>query len=137
MQGIHSFMGWSHIPDVDSEATTTEDNPFAGSKVTAPGKVLVQMLTEDWLYQMLSKLNLTLVEGYSSRGSEACGLTKDVFSIVLYKSCYKCQKCCTKSACRGQTSKLLANLAEPGCRSESSSNPERGLHPALSDPTTI
>ena len=56
-------------------------------------------------------------------------------SIVLCKTCNKCQKCCLKSACRGETSKLLANLAGSGCRSESSSNPERGLHPPLSDPT--
>ena len=34
----------------------------------------------------------------------------------------------------GQTSKLLGNLAGSGCRSESSSNPERGLHPPLLDP---
>ena len=50
-------------------------------------------------------------------------------SIVLCKSCNKCQTCCNKSACRGPTSKLLANFW-----SESSSNPERGLHPPLSDP---
>ena len=55
-------------------------------------------------------------------------------SIVLCKSCNKCQTCCNKSACRGPTSKLLANLAGPRCRSESSSNPERGLHPPLPDP---
>ena len=30
--------------------------------------------------------------------------------IVLCQLCNKCQNCCTKSACRGQTSKLLANL---------------------------
>ena len=39
-----------------------------------------------------------------------------------------------KSACRGQTSKLLANLAGSGCQSENSSNPERVLLPPLSDP---
>ena len=55
-------------------------------------------------------------------------------SIVLCKACNKCQKCCLKSACKGQTSKLLANLAGSGCRSEGSSNLERGLHPPLSDP---
>ena len=55
-------------------------------------------------------------------------------SIVLCKTCNKCQKCCLKSACRGQTSKLLANLAGSGCWSEGGSNPERGLHPLLSDP---
>ena len=56
------------------------------------------------------------------------------YSIVLCKSCNKCQKCCLKSTCRVQTSQLLADLAESGCWSESSSNPERGLHSPLSDP---
>ena len=28
MQGIRFFMGWSHIPDIDSPATTSEDNPI-------------------------------------------------------------------------------------------------------------
>ena len=56
-------------------------------------------------------------------------------SIVLCKTCNKCQKCCLKSTCRGQTSKLLENLVGSGCRSESCSNPDRGLHPPLSDPT--
>ena len=51
-------------------------------------------------------------------------------SIVLCPTCNKCQKCCTKSAYRGQTSKFLAGS---GCRSESCSNPERGLPPPLSD----
>ena len=64
MQGIPSFMGWSHIPDIDSTATTSEDNPFAGPKTVAPGKVSVKMPTEEWLCRKLGKLNLTLVEGY-------------------------------------------------------------------------
>ena len=34
----------------------------------------------------------------------------------------------------GQSSKLLANLAGSGCRSESCSNSERGLHHPLLDP---
>ena len=55
-------------------------------------------------------------------------------SIVLCSTCNKCQECCLKSACRGQTSKLLANLAGSGCRSESSSNSKTRLHPSLSDP---
>ena len=54
--------------------------------------------------------------------------------MVLCSTCNKCRKCCLKSACRGQTSKLLANLAGSGCRSESCSNPEIGLHLPLSDP---
>ena len=36
-------------------------------------------------------------------------------SIILCKTCNKCQKWCLKSACRGETSKLLANLAGSGC----------------------
>ena len=66
MQGIRSFMGWSHIPEMDSAASTSDNNPFAGPKTVAPGKVLVKMPTEDWLCRKLDKLNLTLGEGYTS-----------------------------------------------------------------------
>ena len=79
VRGIRSFMDLSHIPDIDSVANTPEDNPFAGPNTPVPGKVSVQMSTEDWLCRKLAKLNLTLVEGYPSRGSEAGGLSKDVF----------------------------------------------------------
>ena len=56
-------------------------------------------------------------------------------SIVLCQSCYKCTKCCPQSSCRGQTSELLENLAGPRCRSKGGSNPQRRLHPPLSEPT--
>ena len=46
-----------------------------------------------------------------------------------------CPKCCSKSACRGQTLKFLEKFAGARCRSESGANFERGLHPPLSDPT--
>ena len=55
-------------------------------------------------------------------------------SIVLCQSCFKCTKCCPQSTCRGQTANFLENLAGPGCRSESGSNPPRGLHLPLSNP---
>ena len=55
-------------------------------------------------------------------------------SIALCPICDKCPSCCKKSACRGQTSKLLANLAGKRCRTENSSNIERGIHSPLSDP---
>ena len=45
-----------------------------------------------------------------------------------------CPKCCSKSACQGQTSKILGNMAGSRCRSQSGSNTERGLHPSLPDP---
>ena len=51
---------------MDAATSTTDDNPFAGPKVQAPGKVLVQMPTDDWLCKKLSKLHLTLVEIYPS-----------------------------------------------------------------------
>ena len=61
MRGIRSFMGWTHIPDMDSAAATSDDNPFAGPS------------------RKMGKLNLNLVEGYPSRSSEAGGLLKDQF----------------------------------------------------------
>ena len=78
MQGIRSFMGWSHIPELDNTTSTSDDNPFAGPKTVTTGKVSVKMPTEDWLCRKLAKLNLTLVEGYPSHGSEAGGLAKVV-----------------------------------------------------------
>ena len=66
--------------------------------------------------------------------SERCFLCR---SIVFCKTYNKCPTSCLKSTCRGQTSKLLANLAGSGCWSESSSNPQRGLHPPLSDPAEL
>ena len=58
MRGIRSFMGWTHVPDMDS-SNPSDDNPFAGPKTPAPSKISVQMPTEDWLCRKLSKLNLT------------------------------------------------------------------------------
>ena len=55
-------------------------------------------------------------------------------SVVLCSTSNKCHECCLKSACRGQTSKLLANLVGSGCRSKSNSNSKTRLHPSLSDP---
>ena len=54
-------------------------------------------------------------------------------STVCCPTCSKCPQCCTKSTCRGQTSKFLENLAKSRGRSEGSSNPERGLLPPLPD----
>ena len=79
MQGIRSYMGWSHIPEVDNTTATSDDNPFAGPKTVTPGKVSVRVPSEEWLCKKLGKLNLTIAEGYPSRGSEAGGLAKDIF----------------------------------------------------------
>ena len=58
-------------------------------------------------------------------------------SIVSCKYCNKCSQCCHKSACRGQIAEVLEKVVRSGCRSEGSSNPERGLHPPLPDPAKL
>ena len=55
------------IPDIDTTASTSDDNPFGGPQVQAPGKVSVPMPTDEWLCKKLSKLNLTLIDGHLSR----------------------------------------------------------------------
>ena len=72
-------MGWNHIPDTDSGATTSEDNPFAGSKLHTPGKTSVNLPTDEWLCRKMAKLNITLAQGYPTRTSEAAGLLRDQF----------------------------------------------------------
>ena len=49
MRGIRSYMDWTHIPDIDSSAATSGDNPFAISKLQTPGKVSVPLPTDEWL----------------------------------------------------------------------------------------
>ena len=53
--------------------------------VSCPSKVSVQMPTEEWLCKKLDKLNVTLLDGYPSRTSEAGGLLMDQF-VRLAKS---------------------------------------------------
>ena len=79
MKGIREYMGWSDIPEMESTNTGSEDNPFSGPKAVTPGKVSIQMPTEDWLCKKMKKMNVTLVEGYPSRSSEAGGLLMDQF----------------------------------------------------------
>ena len=78
MSGIRSFMGWSHVPEVDS-SNPSDNNPFAGPKAPVPNRVLVHMPTEEWLCKKLNKLNLTLIERYPSRSAEAGHLPMDSF----------------------------------------------------------
>ena len=66
MRGIRSFMGWTHIPDMDTTTGSSEDNPFAGPRLQTPGGISVQLPTDEWLCRKLSKLNLTLTDGYPS-----------------------------------------------------------------------
>ena len=79
MRGIRSYMGWTHVPDIDSGAKTSDDNPFAGPKLQTPGKVSVNLPTDEWLCNKLSVLSLILVQGYPSRTTEAGTLQRDQF----------------------------------------------------------
>ena len=65
---------------MDTNTSNSDDNPFAGPKVQTPGKVSVQMPTDDWLCRKLSKLNITLVEGYPFHSLEAGGF----FSSIIH-----------------------------------------------------
>ena len=49
MSGVRSFMGWTHIPEVDSALLSSEDNPFAAPKQQPAGKTSVNLPTDDWL----------------------------------------------------------------------------------------
>ena len=89
MRGIRSYMGWTHVPDMDSGTKTSDDNPFAGPKLQTPGKVSVNLPVDEWLSNKLSKLNLTLVQGYPSRTTEAGSLQRDQF-VRPAKSQSKC-----------------------------------------------
>ena len=84
MRGIRSYMGWHHVPDLDSSAATADDNHFAGPKLQTPGKVSVNLPIDECLCKKMSKLNLTLVQGYPTRTSEAGGLLRDHFIALIH-----------------------------------------------------
>ena len=67
MRGAHSYMGWSHIPDINTPISIAEDNPFAAHKKQTVGKGSVTLPTDDWL--------CIKMEG----GSESGGLQWDQF----------------------------------------------------------
>ena len=97
MRGIWSFMGWTHILDMDTTTGSSEDNPFAGPRLQTPGKISVQLPADEWLCRKLSKLNLTLTDGYPSRSAEAGGLERDQFlkpprSQAKWYGCHPQQK---------------------------------------------
>ena len=97
MRGIRTFMGWTHIPDMDTTAGSSDDNPFAGPRLQSPGKVSVKLPTDEWLCRKLTKLNLTLTDGYPSPSTEAGGLQRDQFlkpprSQAKWYGCHSQQK---------------------------------------------
>ena len=71
-------MGWHQIPEFDI-VSSTDDNPFAGSRVKPTGKVSVKLPVDDWLCRKMGKLNLTVAEGYPSKNTQTAGLLRDQF----------------------------------------------------------
>ena len=70
MRGIRSYMGWSHIPDMDIATSSAEDNPLVRNH-----KLLARFLSVaccNWLCNKMKKLNC-----YPSHSSETSGLLKD------------------------------------------------------------
>ena len=98
--------------------TMLQERLLAGSP-SVPTQTMNTFFTKERSKSRVSRL---LLQKMQIKICERCFLCH---SVVLCRTCNKCSNCCSKSACRGETSKLLANLAESGCRSESSSNPER------------
>ena len=78
IRGLRSFMGWHQIPEFDI-VSSTDDNPFAGSRVKPTGKVSVKLPVDDWLCRKMEKLNLTVAEGYPPKNTQTAGLLQDQF----------------------------------------------------------
>ena len=39
MRGVRSYIGWTHIPDIDANVSSADDNPFAAPIQQLVGKV--------------------------------------------------------------------------------------------------
>ena len=78
IRGMRSFMGWHKVPEFES-VSSSDDNPFAGSRVQPTSKVSVKLPVDDWLCKKMEKLNLTITEGYPARNIDTAGLLKDQF----------------------------------------------------------
>ena len=71
-------MGWHKVPEFES-VSSSDDNPFAGSRVQPTGKVSVKLPVDDWLCKKMDKLNLTITEVYPAKNTDTAGLPKDQF----------------------------------------------------------
>ena len=78
IQGVRSFMGWDHIPNLDS-ASSAEDNPFQFSSCKPVGKVSIKLPVDDWLCRRFEDLNTRIVSGYPASSAEPSPLGRDQF----------------------------------------------------------
>ena len=72
-------MGWNFIPDLESSATSSSDNPCAGSRPQPISTVSVAFPAEEWFCKKFEELNRTTLSGYHSRSMEAGGFQADQF----------------------------------------------------------
>ena len=54
VRGVRSFMGWTHIPDLEYSSASRTDNPWVGHRSQPVGKVSVLLPPEDWLCRKLT-----------------------------------------------------------------------------------
>ena len=47
-EALDSYMGWKHIPNLDTATSEADDLPFAGSKLQPVGKISVNMQGAQW-----------------------------------------------------------------------------------------
>ena len=87
VRSIRSFMGWTHIPDFESDLNEPDksNNPWKGKNPKRPAHISVAMPPDDRLCQKLEWLNTVVAEGYPSRAQDSAGLKKDQF-IKIPKS---------------------------------------------------
>ena len=69
MHGIHPYMGWTHIPDMDYAASSADDNSFAAPKQQPAGKISVNLPTDSWLCH---KKDILLRYNSLPCGTECC-----------------------------------------------------------------
>ena len=79
VRGVRSYMGWDFIPDLESSASSSSDNPWAGGRPQPMGKVSVAFPAEEWLCKKFEDLNRTTLSGYHSKSMEAGGFQSDQF----------------------------------------------------------
>ena len=70
IRGVRSF---------ETVSSAADDNFFVGARVLPTGKVSVKLPVDDWLCRKMSKLNLTITEGYPTRNTDNSGLLRDQF----------------------------------------------------------
>ena len=66
-------MGWHKIPEFES-VSSSDDHPFAGSRIQPTGEVSVKLPVDDWLCKKMDKLNLAITERYPARNSDTDGM---------------------------------------------------------------